>query len=333
MNNLLIQVEKTIFVTSLWMFVITSFTYAQRFLVLSNNPIVEQNIKKGDSCFFGRDYPESIAYYKKATDIQYDELICLNQIQNYIANGQPASGLSELKIMADSGFYKIWIPNKEPQFNKLKSLTGFKAINTKLKNNFDQYVRNNHIRRPAITKELMWLFYMDQYYQWQNSFKSRYKNAYTDFSSKQIDSLKNKEFHANVKRIKEIISKHGYLWNRDVGKEAAHAMWIIVQHADFDRPFQEEYLVQLKLAVDRNDAGPQDLAYLTDRVRKGKGEKQLYGTQMIYKTIADSTGHKSIKTELWPVEDPEELDTRRKSVGLMPIAQYLELIKKLNGHD
>ena len=333
MNIQLIKIGKIIFFTTLLIFVFTTFTYAQRFLILSNNPIIEQNIKKGDSCFFEKDYHGSLAHYKKATDLKYDELIDLNQIQNYIANDQLDSGLDVLRTMADSGFYKIWIINKEPQFNKLKSLAGFIAITTKLENNFDKYARYNHIKRPAITRELMWFFYMDQYYQWQNSFKSRYKNAYSNFSSKQIDSLMSKEFHKNVKRIKKIIFKHGYLWNSDIGKEATHVIWIILQHADFDRSFQEEYLVQLKRAVDRNDASPQDLAYLTDRVRKGKGEKQLYGTQMTYKTIIDSTGQKSIKTELWPVENPEDLDKRRKAVGLLPITQYLELMKKLNNHN
>jgi hypothetical protein len=30
---------------------------------------------------------------------------------------------------------------------------------------------------------------------------------------------------------------------------------------------------------------------------------------------------------IWPVEDPDKLDALRKSVGLMPIEDYLEIVK------
>ena len=31
---------------------------------------------------------------------------------------------------------------------------------------------------------------------------------------------------------------------------------------------------------------------------------------------------------IWPVEDPDKLDALRKSVGLMPIESYLEIVKQ-----
>jgi hypothetical protein len=50
-----------------------------------------------------------------------------------------------------------------------------------------------------------------------------------------------------------------------------------------------------------------------------EGKKQIYGSQL---TRNNMTG----KYELWPVEDEENLDKRRASVGLEPIAKYLERI-------
>ena len=31
---------------------------------------------------------------------------------------------------------------------------------------------------------------------------------------------------------------------------------------------------------------------------------------------------------IWPVEDPDKLDALRKSVGLIPIESYLEIVKQ-----
>lgn len=65
-----------------------------------------------------------------------------------------------------------------------------------------------------------------------------------------------------------------------------------------------------------------DLAYLTDRVRLGDGKPQIYGTQI------------EIKDGRWQprdVEDPENLDRRRKEIGLPPIAEYLKSAQELYG--
>ena len=63
-----------------------------------------------------------------------------------------------------------------------------------------------------------------------------------------------------------------------------------------------------------------DIADLLDRVRLAEGKKQRYGTQV------------EMKNEKWVVRDVEEpcqLDQRRKEVGLPPIKEYLQSIQKL----
>ncbi len=54
-------------------------------------------------------------------------------------------------------------------------------------------------------------------------------------------------------------------------------------------------------------------AYLTDRVRVGVGERQLYGTQLQWRN-----------GELLPLETeyPEHLDRRRLAAGLEPMDEY-----------
>ncbi|MGH2612092.1 MAG: DUF6624 domain-containing protein, partial [Rhabdochlamydiaceae bacterium] len=114
-------------------------------------------------------------------------------------------------------------------------------------------------------------------------------------------------------RLKEIIRTYGWPGIELVGVEGAFAVWLLVQHQDLDVPFQKECLLLLKEAVDRQDAGFRDYAYLLDRVYKNENLSQVYGTQWI---------QKNGKTTLYPVEDFENLNQRRAQAGLCSIEEY-----------
>jgi hypothetical protein len=92
--------------------------------------------------------------------------------------------------------------------------------------------------------------------------------------------------------------------------EAAHAAWLLVQHAPPD--LQEECLPLLEDAVSRDDASRRDLANLMDRVLMFRGQPQVYGTQYLEKD--------GILT-LWTVQEPGGLDQRHAALGLEPEAQ------------
>ncbi len=62
----------------------------------------------------------------------------------------------------------------------------------------------------------------------------------------------------NTARLREIIGQHGWPGHRLVGAAAAHAAWLLAQHAPPD--VQEECLPLLRDAVARGDASPADLA-------------------------------------------------------------------------
>lgn len=114
--------------------------------------------------------------------------------------------------------------------------------------------------------------------------------------------------------LKGVIDKTGWPGEARVGKVGAHAAWLLVQHADADRPFQKRCLELLEKAVSAKDAAAVDLAYLTDRVLVGEGKKQRYGTQLLTKDG---------KLTPQPVEDEAKLDERRKALGLQPMAEYI----------
>src|SRR5205085_6128105 len=98
------------------------------------------------------------------------------------------------------------------------------------------------------------------------------------------------------------------------GAEASQAAWLIVQHADHDRAWQEQVLADLGPRVARGDMQRTYYAYLVDRVAVGAGRPQTYGTQ------GRCQGRGNL--QLLPVADRDNLDRRRAEMGLESLADY-----------
>ncbi|GGO55285.1 DUF6624 domain-containing protein [Streptomyces lasiicapitis] len=116
----------------------------------------------------------------------------------------------------------------------------------------------------------------------------------------------------NTDALRRVVDAHGWPGFALVGKEAAHAAWLLAQHAGEDPEFQHRALGLLAAAVEVGDADPADLAFLVDRCRVHDGLPQVYGTQY----IRDADG-----LRMQPVEDPDHLDERRAAAGLEPHAE------------
>lgn len=120
-------------------------------------------------------------------------------------------------------------------------------------------------------------------------------------------------------QLKEIVRQIGWPTISKVGSEAAHAAWLLTQHADDDPEFQKEALRLMRTSF--NDVSLVDIAYLEDRVRKTYKQDQLYGTQF----YIDGRGRR----RLWPIEEPETLEERRQTMGLGPL-NCKQAVKTLN---
>jgi hypothetical protein len=119
----------------------------------------------------------------------------------------------------------------------------------------------------------------------------------------------------NLPWLKSVIAEHGWPGASLVGKDGAHAAWLLAQHMDADPAFQRQCLDLLTAAVEAGEATVIELAYLTDRVLLHEGQPQVYGTQVT--RTADG--------EIVPCDlrDPDRLDERRAGVGLPPFAEYM----------
>lgn len=140
---------------------------------------------------------------------------------------------------------------------------------------------------------------------------------FKNISEEERKTLQNIDQNHNH-RLKEIISEFGWPGIRLVGIKASFAMWLLVQHQDSDLEFQKQALSLLKDAVQRQDAGHREYAYLFDRVRKNENLPQVYGTQW---------RQKDGKWGLYTCEEVKTLNQRRQEVGLNPIEDYEEQMK------
>jgi hypothetical protein len=122
----------------------------------------------------------------------------------------------------------------------------------------------------------------------------------------------------NTKYLKRLVAQEGWPTTSGVGKEAAHAAWLLAQHADHDPEFQAQCLKLMKSLPD-DEVLAMNLAYLEDRVRVHRKQPQRYGTQ--FYQDGDYYGPR-------PIEDIENLDTRRQSVGLGPFKDYEAIMEE-----
>lgn len=125
----------------------------------------------------------------------------------------------------------------------------------------------------------------------------------------------------NREWLKEQIDSLGWPGKSKVGEKAAHAAWLLVQHADQDLEFQKACLEKMKQLA-KDEVAAKDIAYLTDRVLNAEGKPQVYGTQVTQVDGEFAVGE---------VIEPEQLNKRRADVGLPPIEEYLETIKEAYG--
>jgi hypothetical protein len=118
----------------------------------------------------------------------------------------------------------------------------------------------------------------------------------------------------NLIKVKAIVDKYSWLGVDVIGDQCNTALFMVIQHAD--PPVREKYLPVIREAVKEGRAQPRHLAMLEDRVAIYWGRKQRYGTQLRWDLRVNAF-------RLAPLEDPDHVDERRRSVGLPPLAVYL----------
>lgn len=119
----------------------------------------------------------------------------------------------------------------------------------------------------------------------------------------------------NLLQVRAILDKWGWLGADEIGDAGNTTLFLVIQHADVAT--QEQYLPLMRSAVKSGKAQAQDLALLEDRILIANGKPQLYGTQL---SGDPQTGEKYLS----PLADPDNVDARRATMDLEPLADYLK---------
>lgn len=106
--------------------------------------------------------------------------------------------------------------------------------------------------------------------------------------------------------------------------DSYNTIWIVIDHASIEK--QEEYLPVVEQMSAEGLIPIDKHAILLDRVAMRQKRPQRYGSQVLQFGQADA-----VKSYVWPVENPMVLDSLRSSVGMCPIADYVNQITETTG--
>lgn len=119
----------------------------------------------------------------------------------------------------------------------------------------------------------------------------------------------------NLIVIDKIFEKRGWPGEEEIGEGGGYSLFAIIQHANMNtRP---KYLPIMREAVKNGKCRARYLAGIEDRIATDNGELQIYGDQVKFYPITESF-------DVWPIIDPENVDKRRASIGLQPIAIHIK---------
>lgn len=122
---------------------------------------------------------------------------------------------------------------------------------------------------------------------------------------------------ANTRWLRTVVARDGWPTRARVGADGVNAAFLLVQHADHDTTFQAWVLPHLVQAFRAGEIPGQDVALLTDRLASARGVPQEYGTQTAFQD-----GRIVVK----PIRDSAQVDARRATMGLPPMAEYLRVL-------
>lgn len=124
----------------------------------------------------------------------------------------------------------------------------------------------------------------------------------------------------NAARLAAIVDEFGWPGKSKVGSDAAHAAWLILQHAIAHPQLQRKCFPLLVEQVEASEMDPVELAMLEDRIRCFEGKTQRFGTQFDW----DEQGYMSPL----PTDDAILVEERRKKIGLAPLAEAVVAKRK-----
>jgi len=118
--------------------------------------------------------------------------------------------------------------------------------------------------------------------------------------------------------LRDALTRYDWIDDQRFTRDVSNHAWLLAQHADDHPDFQALVLARMEPYASNGGIKKANYAYLWDRVAINTGRPQRYGTQPIWE--CDDSG----ALQLQPLEDPETVNERRKSMNMGSVEQDLK---------
>lgn len=295
--------------TLLLLFLFSFHLQAQRTLVMAGgDTLVVEHLSKGDSLYELGELEAAIVEYRQQYALA-PALASYNLARAYARNYQRDSAFRYLEesIRYDSTANAF----TEPGFLVLRTDKRWRAFEDKLVAAI-LASRPGTIKDVPLAKKLWEMTAWDQAYYYEINIAEK-KIGMDSPVNQALWELKDKVNKENQRVLDSIIAKKGWPKISQVGKTAAHAAFLVIQHSN--PKLQEKYLPTIKKLCEQGEARWQDYALMYDRVQVFQNKPQRYGSQVRFN---EATG----QNEFFPIEDEKNVNKRRAEVGLEPLEEY-----------
>jgi hypothetical protein len=272
-------------------------------------------VKTADSLYKIKDFTNSAKYYSEAfrsngwkgmSDDRYNAACSWS-----LANKPDSAFFNLFKIANLMGYQNYNHIIKDTDLEPLHNDKRWNSLIEIVKQNKEK--AEEKLNKPLI-KQLDSIYNEDQTYRKQiGDIEKKYGRDSKEMKAHwKIISEKDS---INLIQVKAILDKYGWLGPDVIGVQGNSTLFLVIQHSE--QTTQEKYLPMLKDAVKNGKAQGSSLALLEDRVALGQGKKQIYGSQI-------GRNNETGKFYVLPLEDPDNVDKRRASVNLKPLAEYVK---------
>ena len=132
---------------------------------------------------------------------------------------------------------------------------------------------------------------------------------------KQLGVQMNTIDSTNTIKVLNILDTRGWVGSNVVGSKGNQALFLVLQHANIAT--QKKYIPLMREAAENKNASYASLALLEDRIEIREGRHQIYGSQI-------SRHPTTNEFYVLPLIDPDNVDSRRATRNLGPLAEYVE---------
>jgi hypothetical protein len=299
--------------------VVLSFT----FLTITYGQTYDQSyidlVKKAESLYAEKQYKASAMEYSNAihrnkgrgklSDLY--NAACSWAMANY-----PDSAFAYLRLCVAMNYVNYEHISKDSDLNSIHTDSRWELLLNQVKENAKENMAKIEAKyNKPLRQELLEISKNDQEFRKKRNIVIKEQGI----DAKAVDSLTKLMLamdSVNLVRIVAFLNKYGWQSPDQVGRDASTTQFLVIQHADLQT--QIKYLPMIRKAVSDGYEFPDNLALLEDRMALRQGKKQLYGTQL----ILDPETNKYI---ILPVEDPDNLNKRRKETGMAHLDAYLKM--------